>query len=209
MPDRPILVLATRNAHKIAEVRELLGDLPVELRGMDAYPDVPEPDETGTTFAQNAQIKARETALVIRQFSLADDSGICVDALGGRPGIYSARWAGPESGADEWIAKTLDKLHGVACEKRTAHYVCALALANPDGEIIAQAEGRFEGIIADAPHGNGGFGYDPIFLVAGDKEGRTAAELSPREKHEIGHRGKAVRALLPALRRVLLVSMLP
>ena len=196
-------MLATRNAHKIGEMRDLLGDLPAQLLGMDAFPDAPEPDETGATFAENARIKARETALATGRFALADDSGICIDALNGRPGIYSARWAGKGSGAAEWIAKTLDEMQNVPAEKRTAHYVCALALANPDGEIIAESEGRFDGFIAEAPHGKSGFGYDPLFLVAGDSKGRTAAELSPDEKHDIGHRGKAVRALLPDLRRLL------
>ncbi len=202
MLDRPVLVLATRNAHKVGEMRDLLGDLPMTLVGMDAYPDAPEPDETGATFAENARIKARETALATGETALADDSGICVDALGGRPGIYSARWAGPGSGAPEWIAKTLDELSGVPDEKRTAHYVCALAVADASGEIIAEAEATFEGRIAHSPHGKGGFGYDPIFLV-GDSTNRTAAELTPEEKHQMGHRGKAVRALLPELRRLL------
>lgn len=202
MPEPPFVVLATRNAHKIAEMRDLLSDLPVHLVGMDAFPDVPEPEETGSTFAQNAQIKARETALATGHMALADDSGICVDALDGRPGIYSARWAGPGSGAPEWIQKTLHELRGVPTEKRTARYVCALAVANSDGEIIAQSEGTFEGTIADAPRGSGGFGYDPIFLV-GNGTNHTAAELTPDEKHEMGHRGKAVRALLPELRRLL------
>lgn len=202
MPDRPILVLATRNAHKVGEMRDLFGDLPVVLLGMDTFPDVPEPDETGNTFAQNAQIKACETALATGKMALADDSGICIDALDGRPGIYSARWAGPGSGAAEWIKKTLDELRGVPSEKRTARYVCALAVADANGEIIAEAKGTFKGSIAEAPHGSGGFGYDPIFLV-GDGTNRTAAELSPEEKHQLGHRGKAVRALLPELRRLL------
>ena len=198
----PVLVLATRNAHKVSEMRDLLSDVPAQLLGMDAFPNAPEPDETGATFGENARIKARETALATRRFALADDSGICIDALSGRPGIYSARWAGEGSGAAEWIAKTLDEMRGVPAEKRTAYYICALALAGPNGEIIAESEGRFDGFIAEVPHGESGFGYDPIFLLA-DGTNRTAAELSPDEKHEIGHRGKAVRALLPALRRLL------
>ena len=151
MSDRPVLVLATRNPHKVGEMRDLLGDMPVMLVGMDAYPDAPEPDETGATFGENARIKARETALATGQMALADDSGICVDALGGRPGIYSARWAGPGSGAPEWIAKTLDELHSVPDEKRTARYVCALAVADARGNIVAEAEATFEGRITDIP----------------------------------------------------------
>lgn len=199
--EKPILVLATRNPHKVEEMRDLLGDLPVNLVGADAFPDAPEPEETGVTFAENARIKASAVALATGQWSIADDSGICIDALDGRPGVYSARWAGPGSGAPEWIAKSLTELRGVSPERRTARYVCVLSLAAPDGSIAAEAEGTFEGAIADSPRGSGGFGYDPIFLVAGDPQGRTAAELTAAEKHALSHRGNAVRALLPELRR--------
>jgi XTP/dITP diphosphohydrolase len=201
MVDRPLLVLATRNAHKVVEMRDLLGDLPVELVGVDAFPDAPEPEETGETFAENARLKASAVAKAIGHYALADDSGICIDALGGRPGVYSARWAGPGSGAAEWIAKTLAELKGVPDARRTARYVCVLALAAPDGRVLAEAEGTFEGYIAHAPRGSGGFGYDPIFLVL-DRSGRTAAELTPQEKHALSHRGNAARALLPALGRL-------
>jgi len=200
MPEPLTLVLATHNPHKVDEMRALLGDLPVRLVGLGAYPDAPEPEETGVTFEENARIKAESAARVTGAWAVADDSGIAIDALGGRPGVYSARWAGPGSGAPEWIAKTLTELSGVPAAQRTARYICVLALAAPGGEIIATGEGTFEGSIADAPRGSGGFGYDPIFLVTGDPEGRTAAELSPQEKHARSHRGNAVRALLPALR---------
>ena len=183
----------------------MMGGLPVELVGMDAYPDAPEPEETGVTFGENARIKAQAAAQAAAQasgeYALADDSGIAIDALNGRPGVYSARWAGPGSGAPEWIAKTLAELNGVPDAERTARYVCALALAAPDGAIVAESEGTFEGSIADAPRGKGGFGYDPIFLL-NDGSGRTAAELLPEEKHALSHRGKAVRALLPELHRL-------
>jgi XTP/dITP diphosphohydrolase len=197
------LVLATRNAHKVEEMQEMLRDLPVRLIGMDAYPDAAEPEETGTTFGENAVIKAAAAASSTGQWALADDSGIAVDALQGRPGVYSARWAGPGSGAAEWIAKTLSELENVPVESRTARYICALALADPSGKIVAMTEGTFEGRIADAPRGTGGFGYDPIFLVGGDSQERTAAQLSPDEKHALSHRGKAVRELLPDLRNLL------
>ena len=195
------IVLATHNAHKVTEMRALLGSLPVELAGLDAYPDAPEPEETGDTFAQNARIKAVSAALATGHFSLADDSGICIDALGGRPGVHSARWAGPGSGEKEWIAQTLAELSGVPHEQRTARYVCVLALAAPDGSIVAETEGTFAGRIGHEPRGAGGFGYDPIFLVEGDAQGRTAAELTPDEKNALSHRGAAVRAMLPHLRR--------
>jgi len=194
-----ILVLATRNPHKVDEMRVLLADLPLELVGLDAFPDAPEPDETGDTFAENARIKAVSAARATGRLALADDSGICIDALNGRPGVFSARWAGPGSGAPEWIAKTLAELTNVPDEQRTARYVCALALAAPDGTIRAESEGTFTGRIAHAPRGERGFGYDPIFLVEGDAAGRTAAQLSETEKNALSHRGKAVRALLPLL----------
>ena len=193
------LILATRNAHKVEEMRELLAALPVEIVGMEAYPGAPEPEETGETFGENARIKAVAAARLSGEFSLADDSGICIDALGGRPGVRSARWSGPGSTADDWIARTLSEMDGVPADRRTARYVCALALCDSSGRVVAESEGVFEGRIADFPRGSRGFGYDPIFLV-GDGTQRMAAELLPSEKHAMGHRGAAVRALLPALR---------
>ena len=185
-------------------MRALLAGLDVDLVGLDAFPDAPEPDETGETFAENARIKAVAAARATGHPALADDSGICIDALGGRPGVFSARWAGAGSGAREWIAKTLAELAGVPDERRTARYVCALVLAAPDGTILAETEDTFEGRITHAPRGARGFGYDPIFLVADDPHGRTAAELIEDEKNALSHRGKAVRAILPLLRRHLL-----
>ena len=192
-------MLATRNPHKVDEMRVLLAGLPLDLVGLDAFPDAPEADETGDTFAENARIKAVSAARATGRLALADDSGICIDALGGRPGIFSARWAGAGSGAPEWIARTLAEMANVPDEERAARYVCVLALAAPDGAILAQTEGTFEGRIARAPCGERGFGYDPIFLVDGDPAGRTAAELSEAEKNALSHRGKAARALIPLL----------
>jgi XTP/dITP diphosphohydrolase len=193
------LVLATRNAHKVQELRRLLGALPAwELIGMDAFPQAPEPEETGETFAENARIKAVAAAQATGCYALADDSGICIDALGGRPGVRSARWAGPGSGAPEWIAKTLAELSTVADPDRGAHYVCAFALAAPDGTIVAETHGTFEGRIARSAYGGGGFGYDPIFLVGPDYV-RTAATLTSEEKDALSHRGTAARALVPHL----------
>jgi XTP/dITP diphosphohydrolase len=184
--------------HKVEEMRDLLHDLPAELVGLDRFPPFPEPEENGVTFAENARIKAIATAKATGAWAIADDSGICIDALEGKPGIYSARWAGPGSGAEEWIAKSLDLLKDVPIGERTARYVCALAVADADGNILAEAEGTMEGHIAEAARGTGGFGYDPIFVV-GDGTERTAAELSVAEKHALSHRGQAVRALLPKL----------
>ena len=195
------LILATRNAHKVEEMQEMLKGLPVRIVGAEAVPGMPEPEETGETFAENARLKAVAVAKAARNWALADDSGICIDALEGRPGVYSARWAGPGSGAAEWIAKTLSELQGVPDEKRTARYVCALTLADPYGHIVAETEGVMEGRIAFAPSGTGGFGYDPIFLLE-DGSGRTAAELTAVEKNRISHRGRAVRALWPSLAKI-------
>lgn len=195
------LVLATRNAHKIDEIRALLTGSGIDAVGLDAFDAIPEPEENGATFEENARIKARAYAAATGLPALADDSGICVDALGGRPGVHSARWAGPGSGAPEWIAKTLHALEGVPTEARTARYVCAFCLAAPDGSVLAESHGTFEGRIADRPDGDGGFGYDPIFLVAPECE-RTAARLTPEEKNARSHRGAAARALLPRLAEV-------
>lgn len=198
MTTSSLLVLATRNTHKVEEMRALLAEVPVTLVGALDFPNVPEPEETGSTFAENARIKASAVALATGQYAIADDSGICIDALGGRPGVYSARWAGPGSGAKEWIAKTFAELRGVPDERRTVRYVAALAVAAPDGAIIAESEGAFEGRVGHEPRGANGFGYDPIFLPAPEYD-RTAAELSPEEKHARSHRGIAVRNLIPAL----------
>lgn len=204
---RPVLVLATRNGHKVEEMRVLLAELDASIVGLDAFAPFPEPEETGETFAQNARIKAIAAARAVGQFALADDSGICIDALGGRPGVRSARWAGPGSGAKDRIAKTLDELADVPDAGRTARYVCVLAFAAPDGTLLAETEGTFEGRIARAPRGAGGFGYDPIFLLPDGS--RTAAELTPDAKNALSHRGKAVRALLPVLKGRLAASLTP
>lgn len=192
------LVLATRNRHKVEEMRALLGDLPVELVGLDDFADAPNPEETGDTFAANARIKAISAARATGFHALADDSGLCIDALNGRPGVYSARWAGPGSGSAQWIAKTLEDLQNVPDAQRTARYMCALALAAPPGgRIVAESEGVFAGQIARQPRGARGFGYDPIFVV--DAQQRTAAEMPADEKNARSHRGAAVRGILPAL----------
>ena len=186
------LVLATRNAHKIEELRALFAGLPVFL---DRLPDdLEEPEETGDTFAQNARLKATYYARATGRHALADDSGICIDALNGQPGVHSARWVGEH----RWIARVLELLEGTPDSERGARYVCAFALAGPDGEILAESEGVFEGRIAHEPRGSHGFGYDPIFLAAPEFS-QTAAELTPEAKHARSHRGAAARALLPKL----------
>ena len=193
------MILATHNLHKVEELRQMLSDFPIEVCSMRDFPGIPEPEETGSTFAENAAIKATAASLFTGLPALADDSGICVDALDGAPGIYSARWAGAGSNADDWINKTLDLLKDVTESQRTGRYVCALCLTSTTGDVIAETEGTMEGRIGTTPVGIGGFGYDPIFLVAPDFN-LTAAQLTSDEKHAISHRGVALQKMLELMR---------
>lgn len=196
---RSRLLLATHNLHKVEELQQMLIGVAIEVCSMRDFPGIPEPEETGSTFSENAFIKARAASLFTGLPALADDSGICIDALDGAPGIFSARWAGPESNALDWIEKTLDLLNGVSEDKRSCRYVCSLCLTNGIGDVLAETEGTMEGRIGAVAQGDGGFGYDPIFLVAPEYE-RTAASLSSAEKHAISHRGVALRKLLDEIR---------
>ena len=191
-----ILVVATGNPGKLVELRELLGDLDLELRSL-ADLGLPSPEETGATFAENAELKARAAAASAKAWALGDDSGLCVDALGGRPGLHSARYAATD---EERRARLLRELAGVPPERRGAHFFCAAALCGPDGEIF-RAEGRVDGSIATAPRGTNGFGYDPLFLPA-ETPGRTLAELPSAEKNRLSHRGRALDGLRPTLEAV-------
>lgn len=193
------MILATHNLHKVEELRQMLSDFPIEVCSMRDFPGIPEPEETGSTFAENAAIKATAASLFTGLPALADDSGICVDALDGAPGIFSARWAGLGSNADDWISKTLDLLKDVVESQRTGRYVCALCLSSASGDVIAETEGTMEGRIGTSRLGTGGFGYDPIFLVAPDFT-LTAAQLTSEEKHAISHRGVALRKMLDVIR---------
>ncbi|WP_329019504.1 RdgB/HAM1 family non-canonical purine NTP pyrophosphatase [Streptomyces sp. NBC_00690] len=196
------LILATRNAGKITELRAILADaeLPHELVGADAYPQIPDVKETGVTFAQNALLKAHALAQATGLPAVADDSGLCVDVLGGAPGIFSARWAGTHGDDTANLNLLLAQLSDIAPEHRGAHFFCAAALALPDGTERV-VEGRMLGTLRARPAGTNGFGYDPILQPEG--ETRTAAELSPAEKNAISHRGKAFRALVPAIGELL------
>jgi XTP/dITP diphosphohydrolase len=177
------LLLATGNAHKVEEVQLILGPA-VVVEAQD-----PGVEETGTTFEENALLKARALAARTGELAVADDSGIEIDHLGGRPGIHSARW----TAEPDWIPRVLRELDGVPAPGRGCRYVCAAAAAWPDGtEVVVR--GVVEGTIADAPRGSGGFGYDPI-VVPAEQDGRTFAELTPEEKHAISHRARAFRAL--------------
>ncbi|WUH93366.1 RdgB/HAM1 family non-canonical purine NTP pyrophosphatase [Streptomyces sp. NBC_00433] len=196
------LVLATRNAHKVVELRAILADagLDIDLVGADAYPEIPDVKETGVTFAENALLKARALAEATGLPAVADDSGLCVDVLGGAPGIFSARWAGRHGDDAANLALLLAQLGDIDTPHRAAHFACAAALALPDGTTRV-AEARLTGTLRHTPAGTGGFGYDPILQPDGDT--RTCAELTPAEKNAISHRGKAFRALAPTVAELL------
>ena len=198
---RPLLV-STTNPHKVSELRAVLGPLGYEVLSLDSLPTLPpEPVEDADTFAENARIKARAYAHATGTPCLAEDSGLEVDALGGAPGVHSARYSG-EGGprADRDRAnneKVLAALRGVPTEKRGARFVCAMCLAAPDGTVLAESTGTCEGVMATEPRGENGFGYDPLLYLP--VLGRTSAELGPEEKNRVSHRGEAARALAEKL----------
>lgn len=190
----PRIALATRNAHKIRELERICGDWPVAWVTVEDHDpsDFPDVEETGETYLENATLKAATVAAALGIHALADDSGIEVDALGGRPGVRSARYAG-EGATDEQNLRELSRaIRGIPAGGRTARYRCLAVLAAPDG-TIEYAEGTCEGILETSPRGSGGFGYDPIFQPAGWDE--TMAELTAEQKDRISHRGRAFRAL--------------
>ncbi|MFE0690092.1 RdgB/HAM1 family non-canonical purine NTP pyrophosphatase [Streptomyces xiamenensis] len=196
------LVLATRNAHKVTELRAILtgAGLDVELIGADAYPDIPDVKETGVTFAENALLKAHALARATQLPAVADDSGLCVDVLGGAPGIFSARWAGRHGDDRANLELLLAQLADIADPHRAAHFACAAALALPDGTERV-VEGRLRGTLRHTPAGDGGFGYDPILTPDGDT--RSVAQLTPQEKNRISHRAHAFQALAPVVAELL------
>lgn len=194
------LLLATNNAGKVIELRRLLGPLGAEILTPRDAGLALEPEETGTTYADNAAIKALAFARAGGLPALADDSGLEVDALAGRPGVLSARYGPPGATVSQQIRLLLDELHDVPNDRRGARFVSAVVVALPDGRTW-QAQGVLPGVIAGQPRGDGGFGYDPILLLP--TLGRTVAELSEDEKNERSHRAQAVRAALPAVREAL------
>ena len=197
------LVLATRNPHKVSELRRILAEagLPdVELVGVEAFPGVEDVRETGITFEENATLKAQAVASATGVAAIADDSGLCVDVLGGAPGVFSARWSGVHGDDLANLRLLLAQLADVPAAHRGAHFGCAAVLALPDGSVRV-AEGRVEGTLLTEPRGRGGFGYDPIFVPTGHT--RTTAEMSAAEKNAISHRGRAFRAIVPAVRELL------
>jgi XTP/dITP diphosphohydrolase len=200
---RKILV-ATTNPGKLAEIREML-DLDVEWVGLVDLPKVSEIDEDGKTFAENARKKAVGYAKQTGLWTIADDSGLVVDALGGEPGVKSARFSGAKDKERTLLdhknmAKVLKLLEGTPKEKRTARFVCCLCLSSAE-KILIETEGKLEGIIAESEIGTNGFGYDPIFFVP--RLSKTVAQLTREEKNAISHRGNAIRKLKPLLERLL------
>lgn len=192
------LMLATTNPGKVKEFRTLLGQYEsfsgLTLVTPKDWPEpLPEVEETGETFAENARLKAAALARATGLLALADDSGLCVDALGGEPGLHSARWAGEGATDADRNAGLLARLSEIPAEERTARYVCAVSLAGPDGASM-EAEGTCGGVILEAARGGKGFGYDPLFFVL--EFGRTMAELTEEEKNRVSHRAKAFAALL-------------
>ncbi|MCG8472426.1 MAG: XTP/dITP diphosphatase [Desulfobacterales bacterium] len=193
-----VLVLATRNKGKTEEIRALLKGHPVELKNLDDFGPIPEVIEDGDTFDDNAYKKASFTARVLGFPAIADDSGLTVEALDGRPGVYSARFAGEDADDAANNAKLLKELEGKG--NRKAAFECVISIAVPTGPALTY-EGRCEGVIAEVPSGDGGFGYDPLFYVP--EKGKTFAELTMEEKGEISHRGKALQEVAAEMDKIL------
>lgn len=191
------LVLATHNSGKVIEFRRILEELApdeIELIGVDQFPELIDVEETGATFEENSLLKARYTCLATGLPAIADDSGLCVDALNGAPGIFSARWAGKHGDDQANLQKVLDQLKGVPDEKRGARFLCVTSLVLPDGRERV-AEGRFDGSILHAAIGTNGFGYDPIFQPEG--LAISSAQMSAEDKDLVSHRGKSLRSIAP------------
>ena len=186
------LIIATGNPGKAGEIREILKMPGLIMLGPEDFVGWPEVEETGKTFEENARLKAEALRSFTGMNSLAEDSGLMVDCLGGRPGVFSSRYAGPEGDASRNIERLLSELKGVPAEKRTARFHCAVALSLADGRLYL-AEGDCQGTILTERRGSGGFGYDPVFAPRGLN--RSMAELSPEEKNEVSHRGEALRAI--------------
>jgi XTP/dITP diphosphohydrolase len=195
-----LLVVGTRNRKKLEEIRDLLGDLGVELRDLSGWPDAPEVVEDGVTFEANARKKAVDLARALGHWVLGEDSGLVVPALNGRPGVYSARYAGVQGDDAANNQRLLAELAPLPDDRRVAYYVCTAALADPQGNVLAVVEGRCHGRIVHELRGTGGFGYDPLFLIP--EYHRTFGELSPTVKQALSHRARALEQLRPWLRRL-------
>lgn len=196
----PLLVLGTRNRKKRQEIVEIIGDLGIELGDLTQFPQAAEVVEDGDTFEANARKKAVETARALNHWVLGEDSGLVVPGLNGRPGVYSARYAGKQGDDEANNDRLLAELAPLPDDRRAAYYVCTAALADPQGEVHAVVEGRCHGVIIKERRGAGGFGYDPLFLIA--EYHRTFGELSHVVKHALSHRARALSQLRPTLRRL-------
>lgn len=194
------IIFATGNAGKMREIRLILGDLGCEILSMKEAGADPEIVEDGTTFAENAEIKAKAVWACTGDIVLADDSGLVVDYIGGEPGVYSARYLGEDTSYEIKNRNIINRLEGAPEEKRTARFVCNIAAVMPDGRIL-HTEATMDGMIAHEPAGSGGFGYDPILLIP--EYGVTSAELTIEQKNRISHRGKALEAMKNAIRKAL------
>ena len=194
------LVAATHNKGKLLEIRAIFGSMGFDVIGQDEAGITVAVEETGATFAENAVLKAKTIAQIANAATIADDSGLCVDALGGEPGVYSARYAGEGATADMLIAKLLANMACIDKPNRTAHFVSAVALCFPEGGCFT-AEGRVDGRITAEPCGSGGFGYDPVFFS--DELGKTFAEANADEKNRISHRFRALSALRDTIKNAL------
>lgn len=194
------LVIATRNRKKFDEMVAILAGLPAEMKSLDAFPGVGAVEETGDTFEANARLKALGYARATGQWALADDSGLEVDVLGGRPGVYSARWGGEEGNDLLNNARLLSDLAAFPPETWTARYRCVMALASPE-EVLLVTEGACEGLITDRAAGQNGFGYDPYFGLP--EFGRTMAQIEPAVKNRLSHRGRALAAMRERLEKLL------
>lgn len=192
------LLVATHNKGKVAEYADILGDMAIDWLTLDDAGVTEDVDETGATFRDNAILKAQAYARQTGLLTLADDSGLEVDALGGQPGVLTARYGGPGLSAADRYRLLLANLSNVPAERRTARFHCVVAVVAPDGALLGTADGVCEGVIAWEPVGEGGFGYDPVFFLPGREQ--TMAQLDAAEKHRISHRGRAAAAIAPLLR---------
>jgi XTP/dITP diphosphohydrolase len=192
-----LLVLGSRNRKKLGELAELLAPHGLTLKTLADFPDAVEVEETGDTFAANARLKAVVQAKHLGQWVLGEDSGLSVDALGGAPGVRSARFSDPGATDERNNALLLEKLQGAGLDKRTAYYTCHAVLSDPSGEVRAESEGTCRGRILTAPAGSGGFGYDPLFEIV--ELHQTFGQLAPAVKRVLSHRSRAIRQLVPQI----------
>lgn len=198
---RPRLVLGTRNRKKRQEIAEIFADLAIELGDLNQWPDLPDVVEDRETFEANARKKATELARALNHWVLGEDSGLVVPALNGRPGVYSARYAGKQGDDDANNRRLLAELAPLADDCRAAHYVSFAALADPQGIVQAVTQGRCHGVIVKEYRGSGGFGYDPLFLIP--EYHKTFGELSPAVKHALSHRARALEKLRPVISKLM------